>query len=153
MVLPSQDLAEQYIEDIQHTVDVASLQGEVLFIDQRQLLTFGYIKNVNLVPDYEKKYMMDQAMAGNAPYFVQFYRDLASHRFSLIISDPLFLVEQGGDYSFGEENDAYVKWVSRPLLCYYEIKDTLTEVRVQYLVPRQGPPPADMECPVPSAVQ
>jgi hypothetical protein len=26
-----------------------------------------------------------------------------------------------------------------PLLCYYEIKDTLTEVRVQYLVPRQGP--------------
>lgn len=147
MVLPPQDLARAYVEDIQRTVDSSRGQGEILFIDQRQLLTFRAVKNVDLVPDYEKKYMMDQAMAGNAAYFASFYQDLASHRFSLVITDPLFLVEQGGDYSFGEENDAYVKWVSRPLLCYYEIKDTLTEVRVQYLVPRQGPAPKDMGCP------
>lgn len=153
LVLPSMGLAQQYLVDIQQTVDNASTQGEILFIDQRQLLSFHLIKNVDLIPDYEKKYMMDQAMAGNASYFEHFYKDLISHRFSLIITDPLFLVQQGEDYSFGEENDAFVKWVSRPLLCYYEIKDTLGEVRVQYLTPRQGLPPADMECPVSSLAQ
>jgi hypothetical protein len=147
LVLPSLDLANQYVSDVQKTVDAARPNGEVLFIDQRQLLTFGLVKGIDLVPDYEKKYMMDQAMAGNARYFKRFYADLAAHRFALIITDPLFLVEQGGDYSFGEENNAYVKWVSHPLLCYYEIKDTLTEVRVQYLIPRQGQPPKDVNCP------
>ena len=152
LALPSMNLAQRYVEDIQRTVDGSRAQGEILFIDQRQLLSFHLIKNVDMVPDYEKKYMMDQAMANNAPYFDHFYQDLISHRFDLIITEPLFLVKRGEDYSFGEENDAFVKWVSRPLLCYHEIKDTLDEVGVQYLVPRQGLPPADMECPVTSLV-
>ncbi len=139
LILPSAELAGQYLVDIQKTVDLARPRGEILFVDQRQLLSFGLVRGVDLVSDYEKKYMMDQAMAGNATYFRKFYRDLASHRFSLIITEPLFLVQQGEEYSFGEENDAFVKWVSRPLLCYYEVLDTLTEVRVQYLIPRSTP--------------
>lgn len=139
LILPPEKLAQDYLADIQRAVDQAKPEGEILFVDQRQLLSFGFVRGVNLVPDYEKKYMMDQAMAGNAAYFQRFYRDLANHRFSLVITEPLFLVQQGEDYSFGEENDAFVKWVSRPLLCYYEEMDTLTEVRVQLLVPRSLP--------------
>ncbi len=140
LILPPAKLAQEYLVDIQQAVDVACPKGEILFVDQRQLLSFGLVQGVDLVSDYEKKYMMDQAMAGNAVYFQKFYQDLENHRFSLIITEPLFLVQQGEEYSFGEENDAFVKWVSRPLLCYYEVMDTLTEVRVQYLVPRSMPP-------------
>jgi len=148
MNLPSAELARDYLVDIQRAVDAARSEGEILFIDQRQLLSFGQIHNVDLVSAYEKKYMMDQAMAGNAVYFHGFYKDLAQKRFSLVVTEPLFLVMQGEEFSFGEENDAFVKWVSRPLLCYYEVVDTLTEVRVQYLVPRD-PVLNEPDCPRP----
>lgn len=108
-------------------------------MDQRQLLTFGYVKNVPLVSDYEKKYMMDQAMAGDSDYFKQFYKDLSNKRFSLIISEPLFTNIKSTPANFGEENNAWVSWVAQPLLCYYKPLVTLSAVNVQLLVPRYAP--------------
>jgi hypothetical protein len=104
-------------------------------LDQRQLLTFGFITNVPLVPEYDKKVLMEQALASNRDYFEEFYRDLQDDRFSLIITQPLNTPRKGSDYQFGEENNAWVKWISRPLLCYYEEKQTFLEVNVQLLVP------------------
>lgn len=137
--LPSDQVIASSLQTIRDEVKVAQTQGEVLFMDQRQLLTFGYIRDVTLVSEYEKKRMMDEALSGNAAYFQPFYRDLAAHRFSLIISDPLRTPIKDSEYGFGEENNAWVKWVAKPVLCYYEEKDILLEVRVELLVPRQGP--------------
>jgi hypothetical protein len=136
---PSQDVIDDSLSSIQREVDSALGRGEVLFLDQRQLLTFGYIKGVPLVPDYDKKVLIEQALASNHDYFQGFYRDLQEGRFSLIVSQSLSTSKKGSEYQFGEENDAWVKWISRPLLCYYEIKRTLVEVNVQLLVPRQNP--------------
>jgi hypothetical protein len=72
-------------------------------------------------------------------YFDAFYKDLAAHRFSLIVSDPMRTPIRGSDYGFGEENDAWVKWVTKPVLCYYEERDTLTNVHVELLAPRKVP--------------
>jgi hypothetical protein len=91
------------------------------------------------VDDYEKKYLMDQAMSNDAAYFTQFYKDLASKRFSLIVSEPLKVNYKGSEFSFGEENDVWVKWVSRPLLCFYEPVAAFKRVRVELLVPREDP--------------
>ncbi len=49
---------------------------------------------------------------------------------------------QGGTYHFGNENDAWVKWVSIPVLCYYEPIETFREAGLELLVPR-----AEMEIP------
>ncbi|MCK4724799.1 MAG: hypothetical protein KAT29_03310, partial [Anaerolineales bacterium] len=103
--------------------------------DQRQLLTFGYIQDIELIPDYEKKYIMDQAMAGNEEFFKGFYRDLADKRFALIVSEVLFTKEQDRTYAFSEENNAWVEWVSRPLLCYYRPLRTIKQVKIQILEP------------------
>ena len=105
-------------------------------MDQRQLLTFGYVRDVPLVGPYEKKRLMDEALSQNSTYFGPFYADLAAHRFSLIISSPLRTPIQDSEYGFGEENNAWVKWVARPILCYYAEQDTLNEVKVELLVPR-----------------
>ena len=123
---------------IREEIDKAKEQGEILFIDQRQLLTFGFIQNVLLVPEYEKKYLMDQAMANDFEYFEKFYQDIANHRFSIIVSEPLFL--RIGDMTgpFPEENDAWVTWVSRHLLQYYRVLRDFRIVGIQILVPR-GP--------------
>ena len=138
-LLPSREVTDQVLELIRKKVALAQMNGEVLFMDQRQLLTFGYITDVPFVPEYEKKEVMNQALNSNAGYFENFYEELAAHRFSLIVSEPLFTPIKDVSYQFGEENNAWVKWVSAPLLCYYEPDKTLQEVRVQLLVPRTEP--------------
>lgn len=138
-LLPDSETVNTALNGIQSEVDRAKSQGEILFIDQRQLLTFGYIQGAALVPEYEKKILMNEALSGRAAYFAPFYQDLATRRFSLIISEPLKLVSKDSSYQFGEENNAWVTWVSAPLLCYYEELQTYAEVNVQLLVPKSAP--------------
>jgi hypothetical protein len=136
--LPADDKVQVALTKIRTTVAAEKTKGEVLFMDQRQLLTFGYVADVPLVPDYDKKLLIDQAMSGNEVYFQQFYADLAAHRFALIISGTLRTPIKDSEYGFGEENNAWVDWVARPVLCYYEEKDTLLDVHTEMLVPKQG---------------
>ena len=136
LIFPPQEYVQKALNKIKTNVDKAGT--EVLFIDQRQLLTFGEIRSTNLVPDYEKNYLMDQAMAGNSAYFQQFYADLAKKRFNLIITEPLYTNPSGTGDSFGEENAAWVKWVSNPVLCYYKSFKLYKKVKVQLLIPREN---------------
>ncbi|MCD6355820.1 MAG: hypothetical protein J7L66_00925, partial [Anaerolineaceae bacterium] len=121
-------------------------QWEILFIDHRQLLTFGLVENVPFVDEYEKKYLMDHAMADDGGYFHKFYEDIAKQRFVLIVNEPTNIISRGSEYSFGEENDAYVKWVTKPLLCWYEPLYTSQETSLELLVPRKDPPPEYFLC-------
>jgi hypothetical protein len=117
-ILPSDKAVEAAIKQVRELVEGAS--GEVLFIDQRQLLTFGQISRVELFGEYELKNMMNQAMGGNDDYFDAFIDDLSEHRFALIVSDPLPRFVQSTDHAFGEENDAWLQYVAEPLQLYYE---------------------------------
>lgn len=139
--LPPRDLVENALDTIQTEVQaVAALDGDVLFMDQRQLLTFGTVSGIGLIPDYEKKYLMDQAMAANRVYFERYYQDLEAKRFDLILTEPMSSRLQDRSYAFNEENNAWVKWISKVTLCYYQPKITLSEVGVQLLVPKEGRP-------------
>jgi hypothetical protein len=145
--LPEQEETDRVLDMVRSNVASAQEKGEVLFMDQRQLLTFGYIQGVPLIPDYEKKMVMDHAMSQKTDYFAQFYHDLANHRFSLIISDPLRVPVKTSRVGFGEENNAWVDWVARPILCYYEPVETYGEFRVQLLVPRTDAQDCSSELP------
>lgn len=145
-LLPTPSETDATLADIQRRVERA-LPGEILFMDQRQLLTFGYIQ-VPLIPEYEKKLLMDQAMTDALqPIFESFYSDLAAHRFALIVSEPLRVPIKGQEFVFGEENDAWVKWVSAAVLCYYEPDKTYPDFRIQLLVPRETPIECDLPIP------
>jgi len=138
--LPNQNQVREALSKTQKEVAKYSKSGEVLFMDQRQLLTFGFVTGVPFVQEYEKKYMMDQAMGNNAQYFHSYYEDLAAKRFTLIVTEPLrseLKEEMGG--AFTEENDAWVTWVSNPSLCYYEPIYVSKKVNVELLVPKQNP--------------
>lgn len=116
---------------------IAENDGEnILFIDQRQLLTFGDVPRIPLIAAYEKKWMMDEAMADHGAWFEPYFADLRARRFNAIISEPLQIKFQGADLNFSEENDLFVKWISGPTLCYYEPLETFPEQGVQILVPR-----------------
>ena len=114
--MPDEDAIKESLEIIQSE---AALADEVLFIDQRQLLTFDQVDGGPLILDYELKHMMNQAMSANQAYFDQFATDLANRRFDLIVSDALPQFLRGSNYQFGEESDVWLEFVAGPLNDYY----------------------------------
>jgi hypothetical protein len=98
-------------------VNQAGAHGPVLFINERQLVTFGGV-DVPLVPQYEVVTLMEMAMSDNRPYLEQFYSDLASHRFAAIVATKqnLALKETG---PLAEENNVWNSRISPYILCYY----------------------------------
>ena len=134
----------QYLDKDAEDVELESLRqalhaakGDVLFISQRQLLTFGEIEGVDLVPDNELVFLMEMAMSNNEDYLNTFYADLVVARYEFIVTDPLFIVIKGKDSAFPEENNIWVERVSIPVLCYYEPILNLNDVKVQILAPRR----------------
>jgi hypothetical protein len=147
--LPDQAATEKGLSIITQRVEEASQQGEVLMVSNRHLLTFHYFQGVPLVPDYERVFLMEMAMAGNAKYLGRLQEDLANHRFSLIITEPLYLKIKDETAEFGEENNIWIKQVVRLLRCYYiedenddDEKFMLREMQIQFLIPDPKPNPA-----------
>ncbi len=134
--LPKQDLIELTLREIKKESIEKGKMGKVLFLDQRQLITFGEVKDIELVPDYEKKYMMDQAMAGNQDYFSHFYKDLRGKRFALIVSEPLNISEKTNVDDFSEENNAWVEHVTIPMYDYYQSIYLDKKNNIQLFVPK-----------------
>ncbi len=121
------------------TQQVADKGGEVLFISQRHLLTFDEVQNIPLVPEDELVFLMEMAMSDNHAYMDAFNTDISNQRFDMIVSEPLVIQYQGRNHSFGEENDAWVKRVSEPVLCYYQPAITLDTIGVVLYTPRPEP--------------
>ncbi|MGH2620498.1 MAG: hypothetical protein ACRDHG_08005 [Anaerolineales bacterium] len=130
------------VAQIQEQIDaLESPEPRVLFISERQLLTFRGLDELELVPDYEKVFLMEMAMSGTRSYLDRFHSALREHRFDLIVSEPLKIQVQGRSHAFGEENDAWVREVSEPALCFYEPVLTIEAAAVQVLVPRSPEAP------------
>jgi hypothetical protein len=127
--------AQLALQALQFEIDRAGAGGEILFISERHLLAFGVLDGVRLVEDYEKVFLMEMAMANNPAYLEAFETDLRSHRFSLIVSEPLVVQYQGRYRQFGEENDAWVRSVSEPVYCYYEPVLLMPEFNLQLFSP------------------
>ena len=112
--------------------------GKVLFISQRQLLTFGDFDHFPLVEEYEKDFLIEMVMANNRPYLGKFYDDLRAHRFSLIVADTQWYKYQDTGENWGEENNLWVRAVTIPLLCEYQ-QARVPGVNVSLLTPRAAP--------------
>ena len=140
LALPSPQISDEILAQIQTAADEALAQGgEVLFISQRHLLTFHLIKNVPLVPEYEKLFLMEMAISHNEAYLTRFARDINRQRFTLIVSDPLFnQITDTSEDTLAPENNAWVRAIERPGLCAYEPVLTFSDPPIQLLTPRYG---------------
>jgi hypothetical protein len=99
-------------------VNEVGKKGPVLFINERQVITFGDI-NVPLVEDYEAVTLMEMAMSNNQMYLNRFYSDLENHRFAAIVAAKQnAIIKQTGPLV--EENNAWNSRVSPYILCYYQ---------------------------------
>jgi len=126
--------ANKDLSTLRATVQSYSKSGEVLFMYERHLLTFGMIPNVPVAQEYEVIPLMEMAISGNQPYLNKFYADLKSHRFTAIVATKQNLDANSGD--FAEESALWNKLVAYPLLCEYAPTLTLVSSNIQVLVPR-----------------
>ncbi len=130
------DRAWDDITQVQALIDAWALEeGEVLFIQNRHLLTFGLIDGVKLVPEYEKVFLMEMAMSENETYLNHFRDDIESQRFDLIVIEPLFYYEKKSTEVFSEENNAWTKHVSRTLDQSYEVIFESEQSGLSVLIP------------------
>jgi len=130
------DRAQADITKLQAAVAPAAAHGgEVLFISERQLIAFGYIQGVTLVPDDEIVELMEIAMSNNQPALSKFYSDLHQHRFALIVSRKLNTgIKTSG--AFSEENNAWSQDIAAPILCEYQPVLGLQSNNLQVYVPK-----------------
>ncbi|MGB8984292.1 MAG: hypothetical protein WCC12_20670 [Anaerolineales bacterium] len=104
-------------QELVQTVNEIGKEGPVLFINERQLVTFGDV-NVPLVADYEAVTLMEMAMSNNQAYLRRFYDDLKVHRFAAIVAAKQNVaIKDSGPTA--EENNAWNSRVSPYILCYY----------------------------------
>jgi len=126
--LPSLDRHEASLARLQSLVDeTVANGGSVLFITQRQLLTYGLITGVPLIPEWDNIDLMEYAITNYRPKIDEFRADIAAHKYDLIIGPipPGQLRES--DSAFSEENNAWLKRVSIPLLRDYKVIATFED--------------------------
>jgi hypothetical protein len=130
--------AQKDLSALQKVIKDANDQGgEILFMSERQLIIFHMVGDVKLISEYEIVTLMEMAMSGNQAYLDRFDKDLARHRFALIITNTQRVVKKSNE-PFAEENNVWIDSISRPLLCYYKRSLTLESSNTLILVPAQS---------------
>lgn len=125
------------VQQLQEAIDIINKEpGEVLFITERQLLTFNKIRGVTLVPDYEKVFLMEMVMSHNPAYLEKFQQKIADHEFSAIILDPITTYVETKQDAFWVENNLWVDQVVIPILEDYEVVLSYQHGEVNLLIPR-----------------
>lgn len=118
---------------------VKKADGEVLFISNRQLQIFKMVPDFDLVHEYELGYLMEMSIAGNQKYLDKFRSDLQSRKFTAILIDQLNTQYQDKQHAFGEENNAWIDGVLKPLLKDYAPAYTAWEGNINLVVSKSKP--------------
>jgi hypothetical protein len=136
---PKYTLAPGYqkqLRALQQMLDQAQQQGgEVVFVNERQLVTFGSVSGVAMQPDYERVFLMEMAMSNNQYYLRGFVGDMKAHRYALVIFDTLPEQLKGPENPFADENNAWVSYATHTLLKYYQLKMNYPALQLSVLAP------------------
>jgi hypothetical protein len=135
---------QSVLDALQARIDKVNAQGgEILFITQRHLVSMHMLKDVEMVPEYEREELMEMAMGDNQDYLQIFRADMENQRFDAIVVDPLSYRLLGRKYPFGEENNAWVQRVMKHILCNYQEAVVFPEDQIAVYVPQHG----ERQCP------
>ena len=129
--------ANETLNGIKQILAAVPADREILFINQRQLLTFGEITGVRMAPEYEVLTLSELAISNNQAYLERFYLDLSKHRFAVIIAGQQnTIIKDPLTAPFSEENNAWVEHVSTYLLEYYRSYLTIEQFGIEIFLPK-----------------
>ena len=137
--LPDEQAIQLALRDLNDIVYARANEGDVLFLDQRQLLTFGDVENVPLVMEHELKDLTNRAMSGDPALFEDYYEDLEAQRFSLIVTGHLPQDYTAPGHPFGEEDNAQYAFIYAPMFEHYEVVRQFDGMGLWLLQPIEEP--------------
>jgi hypothetical protein len=139
--IPERDMAqaEHDLVILQGYIDEAAAEGgEVLFISQRHLITFGLVENVTLVHAHEKLLLQEMAMSQNQRYLDSLGSELAEQRYALIIHDPLpQIIKSEETVPLAAENNVVFEKITPLFTCAYEETARLLDGSLSIFIPKQ----------------
>jgi hypothetical protein len=121
---------------LQKLIDRQGGKGPVLFITERQLVTFHTLQVASFEPEYEKVFLMEMVMSGNQAYLERFHNDLAQHHFSLIVTERMNSNIQDDTHAFSEENNLYVERVEMPVHAAYQLVQQFDDMNLDVYAPK-----------------
>jgi len=128
--------AEEVIRKMNRVIETYSPNRKILFISQRQLVTFNYLKNIEMVPDFEQELLMEMVMSHDKERLDKFYEQLINHTYEIIITYPLNTKLVGYESSFSEENNLWVNGVSRRIYNRYQTIALFPDYGIEMLIPK-----------------
>ena len=130
--------AAKDLEELQAYVDQAmSSGGDVLFMSERHLVTFGLIGDVSLVHEYEKMLLQEMVMGNNLAYLQTFAEDMAAQKYALIVSDkqPVRLKDPATE-PLAMENNVVFETIVPMMSCAYEVETRIDSGNLELWVPK-----------------
>lgn len=130
--------ASNALEELQAYVDEAvSTGGDVLFMSERHLITFGLIEDVPLVHDYEKMLLQEMVMGNNQAYLQTFAEDMASQQYALIITDKMPVkAKDPATESLAMENNVVYETIVPMMSCAYQVETRIQPGNLELWVPK-----------------
>lgn len=140
-----QQSAYQDLARLQKYADQAvAAGGDVLFMSQRHLLTFDYIKDVPLIHAHEKLLLQEMAMSDNDIYLAAFAEEMAEQRYALIVSDLMPSDWQNPQTkSLAMENNVVLRKITPLITCAYQVEELLLEGELAVWTPQD-----EVTCPL-----
>ncbi|MDI6768282.1 MAG: hypothetical protein QMD04_01240 [Anaerolineales bacterium] len=131
-------LAQESLGEINLVIkDARQDDRPILFIDNRQLLIYRMIQDVDIFVPYEKTELMEMAMARNTIFRDQFWADIEDKRFSLIISETLKHWHQNRYAApYWYENNIWIDYISSTILNFYTPVYTNSDLDVSIYAPK-----------------
>lgn len=127
------------LDDLKRAVAVLQENGgEVLFISERQLLTFGEL-DLPVVPEYEKVFLMEMLMSNNPEYMGAFRESIEADEYVAIITDWVNVRYYDSNSGFSQENNAWVEKVVLRMFHNYKVVLSWRNGEINLLVPHSMP--------------
>jgi len=128
------------LQQIQQAFDIINeTPGPILLVTERQLVTIGAVHGVEMLPEYEKVFLMEMAMGNNQKYLQEFYTVLDEHHYRAILMEPISTNIQLSWKSFAEENNSYVRNVILPMLMDYQLALSWDDGGINLMIPNGEP--------------
>ena len=109
-----------------------------LMFFQSQLMATGQIKNITPIPNLDNVFLIEMAISQKSEFLSSFYSDLKAHRWSVIISLPLYESYDLSYHPFQEEQDAWQTKIANIILCYYRPAYESLDFNYGVYIPRES---------------
>lgn len=128
---PLNEISEQCLQPLQREIDRISVNnGKILFIEEKQLITFGNLQVKPVISDYELVELMEMTMAENPEYLAEFKTRLENKDYAAIITRKQPEKMKGKSDIFGEENDLWFTNITLNLNQYYPSVEDICKIYI-----------------------